>query len=322
MKALVTGSTGFVGSHLVAALCRSGDEVTALVRSPARASVLDGLKYRTVSGDLDDDRALAEAVRGQDVIYHAAALVTARDESEFFRVNRGGTSRLLNAASASGTPRFVLVSSLAAAGPTQPGRPLKGGEPSRPVTAYGRSKLAAENEVRNGNLPWTIVRPPTVYGPRDREVLKVFRIARSGIVPVFGSGDQHLSAIYAPDLAEALVRIGHTPGAAGQTFYASHPEVITSRELVLTIGRALNRKVRIIRIPEFAGRAMLHLTGAAARIAGRATILNPDKANEFFQRAWTCDPAALTAVTGWTAGHDLTSGIRATADWYRAAGWL
>ncbi|MGH7658322.1 MAG: NAD-dependent epimerase/dehydratase family protein, partial [Gemmatimonadales bacterium] len=317
MKALVTGATGFVGTHLVAALCRAGDEVTALVRSPGRASVLEGLKYRTVSGDLDGDRALAEAVSGQDVIYHAAALVAARNETEFFRVNRGGTGRLLNAAAASGTPRFVLVSSLAAGGPTQPGRPLKGGEPSHPVTAYGRSKLAAEEEVRSGKLPWTIVRPPTVYGPRDREVLKVFRMARSGIVPVLGSGNQHLSAIYAPDLAEALVRIGHTPEAAGQMFYASHPEVITSRELVQTIGRAVNRKVRIVPIPEFAGRAMLHLTGAAARMAGRATILNPDKANEFFQRAWTCDPAALTAVTGWTAGHDLTSGVCATADWYR-----
>lgn len=322
MKALVTGATGFVGSHLVAQLCRAGDEVTALVRSPARASVLEGLGYRAVAGDLDDDRALAAAVAGQDVIYHVAALVAARDEAEFFRVNRGGTVRLLDAARASGAPRFVLVSSLAAAGPSRPGMPLKGDEPPRPVTAYGRSKLAAEVEVRKGSLPWTIIRPPTVYGPRDREVLKLFRIAGTGIVPVLGSGDQHLSAIYAPDLAEALVRVAHTPETVGRIFYASHEEVITSGELVKTIGRAIGRRVRIIPVPEFAGRAILHVTGTVARIAGRATILNPDKANEFFQRAWTCDPSELSAATGWSAQHDLTSGIEATAEWYRSAGWL
>lgn len=320
MKALVTGATGFVGSHLVAALRRRGDEVTILLRSPGKAGILEDHTLHTVQGSLTDPAALAQAVQGQDIIYHVAGLTAARDEAEFLRINREGTSRLLDAAARAGAPRFVLVSSLAAAGPTTPGQPLTGREDPRPVTAYGRSKLAAEEVVRSGPLPWTIIRPPTVYGPRDTEVLKVFRIARYGIAPVFGGGTQHISVIYGPDLAEALAAAGHA-GAEG-TFYASHPDIVTSGQFVREIGAAMKRNVRVIPVPEPLGRALLHLTGGIARLAGQATILNPDKANEFFQPAWTCDPAALVATTGWQAAHGLPEGLRATLDWYRAAGWL
>jgi len=133
--------------------------------------------------------------------------VAARGEAEFLRANRDGTRNITAAAERSGRPRLVLVSSLAAGGPAPRGAPLTGQEPPRPVTAYGRSKLAAEQVVRSSSLRWSIVRPPIVYGPRDREVLKIFRIARLGIAPVFGDGLQELSAVHAADLAK-----GH-PGA-------------------------------------------------------------------------------------------------------------
>ncbi|MGH7580741.1 MAG: NAD-dependent epimerase/dehydratase family protein, partial [Gemmatimonadales bacterium] len=141
MKALVTGATGFVGSHLVEALHRRGDEVTALVRSPAKAAALGPLGVRLVAGDLDDRDSLARAVRGQDLVFHVAGLVAARSEGEFMRCNRDGTAHLLAAGTAAGISRFVLVSSMAAGGPASPGRPLTGAEPPRPVTAYARSKL-------------------------------------------------------------------------------------------------------------------------------------------------------------------------------------
>ncbi len=320
MKALVTGATGFVGSHLVAALRRRGDDVTILLRSPGKAAILQDHDLHTIQGSLFDVDALALAVQGQDVIYHVAGLTAARDEAEFVRVNREGTARLQEAAALAGSPRFVLVSSLAAAGPTEPGRPLTGPETPRPVTAYGRSKLAAEEVVRAGPLPWTIIRPPTVYGPRDTEVLKLFRIARYGFAPVFGGGTQHISLIYGPDLAEALAAAGHA-GAEG-IFYASHPDIVTSGDFVREVAAAMSRTVRVIPVPEPIGRALLHVTGGMARLAGRATILNPDKANEFFQPAWTCDPAALTATTGWQARHGHAEGLRSTFEWYRGEGWL
>ena len=326
MKALVTGATGFVGSHLAEALRRRGDEVTALVRSPRKAEALGPLAVRTVAGDLDDPGALARAVEGQDVVFHVAGLVAARDEREFMRCNRDGTASLVAAAAAAAsgavTPRFVLVSSMAAGGPAQPGRPLTGTEPAHPVTAYGRSKLAAEAAVTAGTLPWVILRPPTVYGPRDREVLKVFRMARLGIAPVFGDGSQQLSAVHGADLATALIAAGTAASTVGKIYYPCHPEVATSTEFVRAVGRAMGRQLSVVPIPAPVGRALLAVTEAAARIAGQTTILTRDKANEFFQEAWTGDPGPLTRDSGWRAVHDLGSGLADTYRWYRNAGWL
>jgi nucleoside-diphosphate-sugar epimerase len=322
MKALVTGATGFVGSHLAEALRRRGDEVTALVRSPRKAEALGALGVRTVAGDLDDPGSLARAVGEQDVVFHVAGLVAARSEGEFMRCNRDGTASLVAAASGAGTPRFVLVSSMAAGGPAQPGRPLIGTEPARPVTAYGRSKLAAESVVTAGTLPWVIVRPPTVYGPRDREVLKVFRMARLGVAPVFGDGSQELSAVHGADLADALVAAGTAPSTVGRIYYACHPEIATSAEFVRAVGSAMGRRLSLIPIPAPVGRALLAVTETAARIGGQTTILTRDKANEFFQDAWTGDPTPLSRDSGWRAAHDLKSGLADTYRWYRNAGWL
>ena len=322
MKALVTGATGFVGSHLAEALRRRAHEVTALARSPGKAETLIEQGVRVVAGDLHDGAALDRAVEGQDVIYHVAGVVAARDEAEFLRANRDGTQHILAAAERGGGPRFVLVSSLAAGGSAPRGAPLVGHEPPNPVTAYGRSKLAAERIVTRSSLPWSIVRPPIVYGPRDREVLKLFRLARLGIVPVFGDGAQQLSAVYAADLAEALIAVSASPTTIGGTYAACHPEVFTSAELGRAVGAAMGRSVATIRIPAGLGRAILSLTETAARLTRQVTILTSDKANEFFQPAWTADPTPLTRDSGWRAGHDLRSGLADTYDWYRKAGWL
>jgi dihydroflavonol-4-reductase len=322
MKALVTGATGFVGSHLTEALRRRGHEVTALARSPGKAEALTGQGVRVVPGDLHDTSALERAAQGQDVIYHVAGLVAARDEAEFLRANRDGTRNVLAAAERAGTHRFVLVSSLAAAGPSPRGAPLSGQEPPRPVTAYGRSKLAGEQIVRGSPLRWSIVRPPIVYGPRDREILKVFRLARLRIAPVFGDGAQELSSVHAADLAEALVAVGGSVATVGGTYTACHPQVFTTAEFGSAVGAAMGRSVATVRIPRQLGRAVLSLTELAARLAGQATILTTDKANEFFQPAWTGDPAPLTRDSGWSATYDLERGLADTYRWYRQAGWL
>jgi len=322
MKALVTGATGFVGSHLAEALRRRGDEVTVLARSASKAAALAPLVVRVVPGDLHDRAALQRAVEGQDVVYHVAGVVAARSEAEFMAANRDGTRNLVEALEGTGTGRLVLVSSMAAAGPTIKGRPLRGDEAPRPVTAYGRSKLAAEQAVTASRLAWTIVRPPMVYGPRDQEVLKVFRLARLGLAPVLGDGSQELSAVHGADLAEALIAAGTTGGTAGRAYYACHPEVFTSTEMARAVGRAMGKSPTVIRVPATIGRGVLMITEAAARLTGHTTILTADKANEFFQPAWTGDPGPLTRDTGWRAARDLRTGLEETYRWYRTAGWL
>ena len=321
MNVLVTGGTGFVGGHLIDALLRSGDTVTALVRSPQKGVGLAAQGVRVIPGDLSDSAALRTAARDQEVVYHCAGLVAARDEAGFLAINRDGTARVLAAASEVSRAHFILISSLAAAGPSPRGGRRTDDEPPQPLTAYGRSKLAGEQVVRAGTLRWSIVRPPGVYGPRDTEFLRVFKAVRLGWVPVFGDGEQQLSLVYAPDLAEALATLGRS-GAGGGIFYPCHPEVVTSRELASTIGRAMGRKVRTVGLPRWVAHGALGLTSTAARLAGSTTLLTRDKSHEFFAPAWTADPAPLAAATGWRAAHDLASGAEATAAWYRAAGWL
>ena len=322
MRVLVTGATGFVGSHLIEALRRANHDVAALVRRPGKAAALTALGVEQIRGDLRDRDALAQAARGREIVFHVAGLIAALDEAEYLRANRDGTRLLIDAVEQAGAARFVYVSSMAAAGPSGRGRPLTGDEPPAPVTAYGRSKLAAESFVRASRLPWTIVRPPVVYGPRDREVLKVFQLARLGLGPVFGDGKQELSAVHASDLAAALVAAGASPATLGNTYYACHPEIFTSEAFVRAVGRASGKTVTVLRVPLAVGRLALAGTGAAARMAGRATILNADKANEFFQPAWTGDPGRLTRDTAWRATHDLASGLADTWQWYKSARWL
>jgi len=327
VNVFVTGGTGFVGAHLVKALRARGDTVTALVRRPALAAQLGWADdVRLVRGDLADETALRTGCAGADVVYHVAGQIVARNAAEFMVCNRDGTAHVLEAATGGGARRVLFVSSLAVAGPTTPGHPIDETRAPAPVTDYGRSKLAAELLVRAtpASLPWTIVRPPVVYGEWDRGTLKIFQLARRGVVPVFGDGSQELSVIHAEDLARSLIAAATSPAAAGRVYFAAHPTVTTSRALVLATGRALGRAraPRILPVPPLVARGVLWAAGTLAHLAGRASLLSADKGNEYLAPAWTCRSDALTNDTGWRAQIPLDEGLRRAADWYREVGWL
>lgn len=324
MRALVTGGTGFVGGHLIDALLEAGDTVTALVRNPRKAAGLAERGVRLVEGDLGNQDALRTATANQDAIYHSAGLVAALDDATFMAINRDGTERLLRSAAETGRPRFLFISSLAAAGPSPHGSRRRNEEPPEPVSGYGRSKLAGETLVRQGPLPWIVIRPPGVYGPRDTEFLRLFQAARYGLLPVFEGGSQELSLVFVRDLANALVMLARTDDALGGTFYPCHPEVVTSGDLARVIGRAMGKTVRLIPLPRFVAKTALATSALAARLTGGTTLLTPDKGNELFAPAWTCDPGPLERVTSgrWKAGTSLERGSQETAEWYRKAGWV
>jgi nucleoside-diphosphate-sugar epimerase len=325
VNVLVTGGTGFVGAHLVKALRARGDRVTVLARRPTLAQTLGwGADVRVVRGDLDDQTALREGCGGAEIVYHLAGKIAARNAAEFMATNRDGTANVLEAAREAGARRFLFVSSLAAAGPTTLGHPIDERRPAQPITDYGRSKLAAELLVRAmpGSLSWTIVRPPVVYGEWDRGTLKIFQLAKWGIVPVFGDGSQELSVIHAEDLATALIAAAITPAAAGRTYFATHPAVTTSRALALAVGRALGKTPRIVPLPPAVARGILWTVGTLAYLAGRASLLSADKSDEYLAPAWTCRSEELTRDTGWRAQIELETGLTRAANWYRGVGWL
>ena len=327
MKTLVTGGTGFVGSHLAAALARRGDDVFCLVRRPEQAAFVASLGALIAPGSLDDADALRTALAGVEQVYHLAGLTTAASEAEFLAVNEAGTRRLLAAIQATvpNLKRFVHVSSIAAVGPTSHGTRLTEASPCRPVTAYGRSKLAGEIVVRGAaGLPWTIVRPPVVYGPRDRELLRLFRIARRGFAPVFGMGMQELSLVYVTDLADGIAAAGAAPGALGQTYHLAHPDIVRSRDLAREIGRAVRRgrDPLIVPVPAAVAAPIVRMIGRAAAAAGRRTVVSADKLAEFLAPAWGTSVAKAERELGWRPPHDVHRGVEETAAWYRAEGLL
>lgn len=325
MRVFVTGATGFVGSHTTRLLLEQGHEVVALARSEAKARELfPRAAPRWVWGDLADEAALRRGLEGADVVVHLAGLTKAVRPAEFYEVNAAGTQRVLDAARAAAGDgvRMLHVSSLAAAGPTVRGRLGLESDPPHPISHYGSSKLAGEERVRAGDLPWTVVRPPAVYGPRDVEFLRLFRVVQRGWAPVFGSGDQELSLVYVEDLARALCACVELD-FQGRTYYAAHPDVVTARELAGHIGRAVSvTRLRTLRIPKAVVRPALTVSGWCARLLGRATLMSGDKAPEITAEAWTCSSAALERDSGWRAEYDTDRGLAATASWYREQGWL
>jgi nucleoside-diphosphate-sugar epimerase len=316
----ITGATGFVGAHLADALLARGDRVRALARTAAPALAAGGAEI--IPGSLADDDALRRLVEDAEVVYHVAGAIAARSEADFMRVNADGTARLAEAALAAGVRRFVYVSSIAVSGPSARGKPMDEAGPARPVTPYGRSKRAGEEAVARSGVSFTIVRPPIVYGPRDRSVLRVFRLARGGFAPLLGDGGQELSLVFAADLARALMAAAASPVTEGRTYHAAHPDVVTQRELVRAIGRACGRTVRTVAVPAPVVRALITVSAVAARMTGRRTFLEPSKAPELLAPAWTCTSDALAQDAGWKAEVALAQGLEEAARWYGEAGWL
>lgn len=275
-----------------------------------------------VGGGLDDRAALDSLVAGADVVFHVAGLIAARSEAELLAVNRDGTAAVAQACRRAGVGRLVYVSSLAVTGPSERGRPVDEARAPRPVTSYGRSKLAGEEAVRASGIAFTIVRPPIVYGPRDGQTLRLFRIARGRMAPLLGDGLQELSLVHATDLADAMVAAAASPRTVGGTYHAAHPEVVTQRALLEEIGRAVGARPRLIPLPVAIVRAALAASGAWARITGRPTLLDPAKAPELLAPAWTCATGALERDAGWRARVPLAQGAREAAAWYGQAGWL
>lgn len=328
MRVVVTGSTGFVGSHLAMALVGRGDDVVCVVRSIEKAKrLLGGAALELVPGDLGDDETLRAVCQGADIVYHSAGLTTARSREEFVAVNAASTERLLQATAdaAANVTRFVYISSQAAAGPSKRGIPKTESDPPNPVSDYGASKLAGEDAVRGSHIPWTIVRPCAVYGPGDKAFLSVFKMARLGFFPVVGDKRQELSMIYIDDLTRALLNIV-VPATESQTYFVSHPEVLRHSDLCRHIGAAVSpnrrRQPLALGIPPWFAKSLMTVTGTAARLAGKSTFLSPDKGKELLSEAWVCSPGRLEKDTEWSAKVAYEDGAEATAKWYRENGWL
>jgi nucleoside-diphosphate-sugar epimerase len=320
---LVTGATGFVGRHVAPAFHDAGFRVRALTRSAARAQHLGDLGFELVTGRLEDGSLLDEACAGVDVVVHLAALTHARGEDEYHRVNVTGTQRLLEAALQQRVGRFVFLSSLAAAGPCIDGRGVSAADQPRPLTAYGRSKLAAEQVCMNAadRIRMVILRAPAVYGPWDTDLFHFFRIAKYGFIPVPTGPERRLQMVHAADLAAALVRGVVAPAARG-VYHIAEPRSYSWEAVGRMVGAAVGRRVRALPVPAALLGGLAGVVETAAGLVGSSSIFNRDKARELLAPGWLCETESARAEMGYEARIGLDEGLRATARWYRDNGWL
>jgi len=327
MRVLVTGATGFLGSHIAEQLARQGHAVRVLVRRTSDRSFLRAIEVEEALGDVTQPDTLPAAVEGVEAIVHAAGLVKARSAAEFEAVNAGGTANLLAALGpAHPLRRFVLISSINAHGPSADGRPRPPEAPPAPVSAYGRSKLGAEELVRSwagDSRPATIIRPPVIYGPRDRQTLIFFQLARWRLAPLLGDGTNTISCVYVEDAARAAV-LAATAGedAPSATYALDDGAVYTWRELLAAVERVMGRKALRIHSPPWAFAAAALLTELYGRLRRQAVIFTRDKVVEMRQRYWVCSHEEISRDLGWQPQVGLSEGAALTAAWYRQHGWL
>lgn len=325
MRAIVTGGAGFVGSHLVEALVARQDDVVCLERPGAARGWIQGLPLEFVDRGLEDAATLDRLLAGADVVFHLAALTAAPRAENYYAVNTEGTAAIAAAAArAAHPPRVVLMSSLAAAGPCRNGELLSARTVPYPLSHYGQSKLFAEAVVRSYGdvVPFTILRFPPVYGPRDRAVLILFQLVRHGFALTVGGWDRELSLIYVSDAVDALLAAADQPSARGATYTVAHPEAVTWRRFAQEVGRALRRNPRLLSVPRRAAVLVAMGAEAAAAAAGRAAILNRQKIREMTQRRWVCDGVSASRRLGWEPAFPIERGVPATARWYEEAAWL
>ncbi len=328
MTILVTGGTGFLGSHVVELLSQMGRPVRALVRRSSDTKFLRSLAdVELVDGSVDDRASLERAVIGVTAVVHSAGLVKARGLEEFMRVNARGTENLLEACvpHAGSIRRFVHVSSIAVGGPSDAyGNAVQVDAVPRPVTDYGRSKLAAEKAVlaKKDQLLTTIIRPPAIYGPRDREIFAFFKSIKLGVLPLLGSPHSKLSMIYGPDAARACIRAVDADVPSGRIFAVDDGAVHTMAELIEEAESAMGKRAFLrIPLPRRVVEGAAWLSESYGRLTNRAMMLTRDKCNELFDQ-WVCDGSIATRELGFTADTRFSQGVKQTVDWYRSAGWL
>lgn len=314
---LVTGGTGFIGSHLLEKLAARGQPVRCLLRRDPQRPLPSGIE--AVRGDLVAPHGLEAALNGVDAVIHLAGVTKALRPADYYTGNLRATENL--ACALQGRPiRLVHVSSMAAAGP---GNSLGEDAEPRPVSHYGCSKLEAERVVRALLPDAVIARPPVVYGPRDTDVYQVLKSVAKGIALEISGPERWFSAIYVKDLVDALCEAARNPRAAGRTYYFAHPQPATWRGLAETAARIMGRRPpRAIRVPYAAAWAVGWCAETWARITRRPGIVSRDKIAEARCASWTCDVRRAYAELGFEARVTLEAGLAETLAWYREAGWL
>lgn len=325
-KLLITGGSGFVGSHLVDRQLERGRRVRCLVRRSSNLRYLKDPNIELAYGGLDDSTDWDEAFADVDTVYHVAGTTFARRAEHYFAANHKGTETILGEAvkRRDRIKRFVYISSLAAIGPGRDGRPVDETTSPAPVTPYGRSKLAAEEAVNAARdlLPITIVRPPAVYGPRDYGIFEFFKAVKGGMFPMIGRRDKRVSLVHVRDLVEGIILAGESEASTGRTYFISSEDDYSMRAVADLMAALMSRSLRVISLPTAIAYAVAAAAEAAAFVLRKPPVINRDKVTDLSQTCWTCSIERAKTELGYNPQVPLEQGLGETLAWYKREGWL
>lgn len=324
--AVVTGGTGFVGSHLVDLLIEKGYEVRCITRKSSDLRWLKNKDVKIFDCGLYNKEALKEVIKDADYVYHVAGVVKSKTKEGYFKGNVDTTRTLIEATleSNANLKRFLVVSSQTVTGPSLDGKPVNEETECRPITTYGKSKLEEEKLVLSfkDKLPVTICRAPAVYGERDTEIYIYFKTFSKGITTTIGFNEKKLSLIHVIDLVNGFYLAATNERSKGQIYFISSEEFYTWPQINEITAGIIGRKPLVIKVPHFLVYTIAAVAQFAAMFSSKPATLNIEKAKDITQQYWICDTSKAIRELGYHQNISIEEGIRRTIAWYKKMNWI
>jgi len=320
MNVLIVGASGFIGKNLVLRITQK-QRVSIMVRQTSNIGLFkNNQNINILYGDLDKNEGLIEALDGIDVVIHCAARTMGRSYWEFYRTNTEGTAHLINAMLAKNVRKILYLSSHAACGPSVSSEPLSQYRHTKPISFYGRTKQLAENLIMNSGLRFTIIRPVSVYGPHDKEILTYVKLLNHGICPIVGFGAKYLNLIHVNDLVDLVIRVIEKNHFMDMVYFANDGRCYTLDSVMDTIARVLNKRSRRIYVPTSVALFIGLLNDVF--LSPDKKLVTRDKIRELACQYWTCSGTNANRELGFTPRYTFDQGIVETIRWYHDQGYL